>query len=49
MEALLAIASSNRRFRDDGARTALLQVFALLGGEDARVIDFRRRLASALH
>ena len=49
MDALLAIASRSRAFRDDGAREALLQVFAMLGADDPRVVECRRRLASALH
>jgi putative thioredoxin len=49
METLLEIASRDRRFREDGARAALLQVFSLLGSDDPRVADARRRLASALH
>jgi len=49
MDALLAIAARNRAFRDDGAREALLHVFAMLGMDDPRVQDCRRRLASALN
>jgi len=48
MDALLAIITRDRSFRDDGARKALLALFAALGDEHPLVPAYRRRLASAL-
>ena len=49
MDALLAILTRNRGFREDGARRSLLLVFDLLGADSPLVADYRRRLASALN
>jgi len=52
LEQLLAIIRRNRGFRDEAARTTMLQVFSVLGTrEDAAdlVRHYRRELASALH
>jgi putative thioredoxin len=48
MELFLEVISRDRAFRNDGARTALLKVFDMLGG-DPRVPVFRRRLFASLH
>jgi putative thioredoxin len=45
---LLAIVERNRAFRDDGARKALLALFAALGDQSPLVTDGRRKLANAL-
>ncbi|HMQ31075.1 MAG TPA: thioredoxin [Chloroflexaceae bacterium] len=47
-EGLLAIVARDRGFRDDGARRALLALFAALGDEHPLVPGARRRLANAL-
>jgi putative thioredoxin len=44
LEELIAIVGRSRKFRDDGARRAMLAVFAHLGADDDRTRDFRRRL-----
>jgi putative thioredoxin len=49
MEDLLEIVRRDRRFRDDGARMALLAAFELLDGQPELVNRFRRSLSSALH
>ncbi|MBK8162170.1 MAG: thioredoxin [Gammaproteobacteria bacterium] len=49
MEELLEIIRRDRKFRDDGARKALLMAFDLMSGQPELVSRFRRRLASALH
>jgi putative thioredoxin len=48
MDELLAIVARDRAFHDDGARKALLGLFAALGDEDARVPTYRRKLANTL-
>jgi putative thioredoxin len=45
---LLAVVARDRAFRDDGARKALLALFAALGDEHAAVPAGRRRLANTL-
>ncbi len=48
MSELLAIVSRDRSFQDDGARKALLGLFAALGDEDPLVPAYRRKLANTL-
>ena len=48
MELLLALMKKDRSFGDDAARRALLRIFELLG-DDPRVAQYRRRMASLLH
>lgn len=48
IDELLAIVARNRAFRDDGARKALLALFAALGDEHPLVPGARRRLANTL-
>lgn len=48
MSELLAIVARDRAFHDDGARKALLALFAALGDEDQLVPAYRRQLANAL-
>ena len=49
LDQLLEIVRRDRSFRDDSARKTMLQVFSLLGNEDALVSEYRRRLASAMY
>lgn len=49
MEELLDLIRRDRKFRDDGARRALLMAFDLISDKPEPVSRFRRRLASALH
>ncbi len=48
MELLLQLMQRDRSFGDDAGRRGLLKVFELLG-DDPRVGQFRRRMASLLH
>ncbi len=48
IEHLLTIVGRDRAFRDDGARKALVALFALLGDEHPLVAPARRRLANLL-
>ena len=48
MELLLDLMQKDRSYGDDAGRTTLLRVFELLG-DDPRVGQYRRRMASLLH
>ena len=48
MELLLQLMQQDRSFGDDAGRRGLLKVFELLG-DDPRVSQYRRRMASLLH
>jgi putative thioredoxin len=48
LDHLLEVVRLDRRFADDGARKAMLEIFALLGEDDPRTRDYRRRLSSLL-
>jgi putative thioredoxin len=48
MELLLQLMQKDRAFGDDAGRNVLLKVFELLG-DDPRVSQYRRRMASLLH
>jgi putative thioredoxin len=48
MELLLELMKTNRSFGDDAGRQGLLKIFDLLG-DDPRVGQYRRRMASLLH
>jgi putative thioredoxin len=48
MDLLLQLMQKDRSFNDDASRRALLKVFELLG-DDPRVAQYRRRMASLLH
>ena len=48
MDLLLELMKKDREYGDDGGRKALVQVFDLLGN-DPRVHDYRRRMASLLY
>jgi len=49
LEQFLEVMRRDRRFRDDGARKAMLAVFAILGEEHPLVQEYRRRMASLLY
>jgi putative thioredoxin len=48
LEELLALVAKNRRYRDDGARKAMLLLFAQLGPDHDLVQEYRRRLQVVL-
>ncbi len=48
LEHFLEIASRNRKFKDDGARLAMLAIFDQLGGEHDLSQEYRRRLQIVL-
>ncbi len=48
MELLLELMRADRSFGDDAGRTGLVRIFDLLG-DDPRVHQYRRRMASLLH
>jgi putative thioredoxin len=49
LEQFLTILTSDRRFRDDGARKAMLAIFDLLGDDHPLTKDYRKRLVMALY
>ncbi len=49
LDLLLAIARKDRRYRNDGARKAILSIFDILGDEDPITREYRRKLTSALY
>lgn len=49
IDRLLQLLMRDRHYGDDIARRTLLQIFDMLGDDDARVQSGRRRLAMALH
>ena len=49
LEKFLAILTKDRRYRDDGARKAMLAVFDLLSDEHPLTKDYRKRLMMALY
>jgi len=49
LEKLLEIIRKDRRYRNDGARKAMLSVFSLLGDDHPLTKDFRKQLMQALY
>jgi putative thioredoxin len=49
LEQFLTILISDRRFRDDGARKAMLAIFDLLSDDHPLTKDYRKRLVMALY
>ena len=49
LDHLLEIVRRDRAFRDDIGRRTMLQIFGVLGQQDERVSEYRRRLASAMY
>ncbi|NOK64205.1 MAG: Negative regulator of GroEL, contains thioredoxin-like and TPR-like domains [Chloroflexi bacterium AL-W] len=48
LDQLLAIVMRDRSLHDDGARRAMLGIFAMMGNDNEVVVDYQRKLASAL-
>ena len=49
LDQLLEIVRRDRKYKDDGARKTMLQLFSVLGSEHPLVGDYRRKLAGALN
>ena len=49
LELFLDVLRRDRSIRDDGARRALLSLFDLLGKDDPRVTQYRRRMFNFMH
>ena len=46
---LLDLVSRSRKYRNDGARKAMVMVFELMGDENPLTSQYRRKLTSALY
>lgn len=49
MEQFFELMKADRAFENDAGRDGLLSVFGALGGDDAQVQNYRRKMASLLH
>ena len=49
LEQLLEIVRRDRKYKDDGARKTMLQLFSVMGSDHPLVGDYRRKLAGALN
>lgn len=49
LDGFLALVQQDRRFRNDGARKAMLTIFKLLGDGDSLTTTYRKRLMQALY
>lgn len=49
LQGFLDVMSRDRKYRDDGARKAMLMVFDMLGDENPLTVEYRKRLTSALY
>ena len=49
LEQLLEIVRRDHKYKDDGARKTMLQLFSVMGSDHPLVGDYRRKLASALN
>ena len=49
LDQLLEIVRRDRKYKDDGARKTMLQLFSVLGSDHPLVGDYRRKLAGALN
>ncbi|HET8707665.1 MAG TPA: tetratricopeptide repeat protein, partial [Pseudomonadales bacterium] len=49
LELFLEVLKRDRKVRDDGARKALLSLFDILGKDDPRVTQYRRRMFNYMH
>jgi putative thioredoxin len=49
LDQLLEIVRRDRKYKDDGARKTMLQLFSVMGSDHPLVADYRRKLASALN
>jgi putative thioredoxin len=49
LDQFLWLAQNNRHYREDGGRRSMLTIFDILGPDDSVSLEYRRKLASALH
>jgi len=49
LDQLLEIVRRDRKYKDDGARKTMLQLFTVMGSDHPLVADYRRKLAGALN
>lgn len=49
LDQLLEIVRRDRKYKDDGARKTMLQLFSVMGNDHPLVGDYRRKLAGALN
>jgi putative thioredoxin len=49
LQGFLQVLSKDRKYRDDGARKAMLMIFDLIGGEHPLVTEYRKKMTSAMY
>lgn len=49
LQGFLQVLSKDRKYRDDGARKAMLMIFDLIGGEHPLTTEYRKKMTSAMY
>jgi putative thioredoxin len=49
LQGFLQVLSKDRKYRDDGARKAMVMIFDLIGGEHPLVTEYRKKMTSAMY
>jgi putative thioredoxin len=49
LHGFLQVLSKDRKYRDDGARKAMLMIFDLVGAEHPLTAEYRKKMTSAMY